>query len=123
MSSEGQAVDPAETLMHQKKADSSVALKSMQDRDRATTTADIVPLHVLDAGDTDPSIDSNGTPINNKDDEEAREFSKGRSWRFWAIIPSLMFTTLLSAVEVTGTYFQTPFDIYIVLSSETKKRF
>lgn len=27
----------------------------------------------------------------------------GKSWRFWAVIPSLMVTTLLSAVEVTGT--------------------
>ncbi|KAH8666575.1 major facilitator superfamily domain-containing protein [Xylariales sp. PMI_506] len=29
------------------------------------------------------------------------DFTKGKSWRFWAIFPSLMVTTLLSAMEVT----------------------
>ena len=33
------------------------------------------------------------------DDHE--DFAKGKSWRFWAIFPALMVTTLLSAAEVT----------------------
>ncbi|KAK3937033.1 major facilitator superfamily domain-containing protein [Diplogelasinospora grovesii] len=39
--------------------------------------------------------------MNNED--KAEDFTKGKSWRFWAIFPSLMVTTLLSAVEVTVT--------------------
>ncbi len=35
-------------------------------------------------------------------DDIAEDFSKGKSWRFWAIVPSLMVTALLSAMEVTG---------------------
>ena len=53
-------------------------------------------------GNTNSNIDTNETQSDNKQDGEAQGLSNGRSWRFWAIIPSLMFTTLLSAVEVTG---------------------
>lgn len=33
--------------------------------------------------------------------EEEEDFRKGKSWRFWAIFPALMVTTLLSAAEIT----------------------
>lgn len=35
------------------------------------------------------------------DSAEEEDFTKGKPWRFWAIFPSLMITTLLSAMEVT----------------------
>jgi hypothetical protein len=37
-------------------------------------------------------------------DDAPEDFIKGKSWRFWAVFPSLMITTLLSAMEVTGKF-------------------
>jgi len=50
-----------------------------------------VDLSVADANEA--SSESGGVETN---------FKSGKSWRFWAIFPALMVTTLLSAMEVTG---------------------
>lgn len=44
-------------------------------------------------------------------DDAPEDFVKGKSWRFWAVFPSLMITTLLSAMEVTGTFTSTTQDV------------
>jgi hypothetical protein len=51
----------------------------------------------------------------NNTDTRKENFLKGKSWRFWAIFPSLMVTTLLSAVEVTG---RLPAIIYLTTTSD-----
>ncbi|KAH6706876.1 hypothetical protein VD0002_g3062 [Verticillium dahliae] len=47
------------------------------------------------------SISGDGVQQPTKDKNEEEDFAKGKSWRFWAIFPAIMFTTLLSAIEVT----------------------
>jgi hypothetical protein len=44
---------------------------------------------------------SNGHGDVDSADSAEEDFTKGKPWRFWAIFPSLMITTLLSAMEVT----------------------
>lgn len=50
------------------------------------------------------SVNEKANPTAEEAERPPEDFTKGRSWRFWAIFPSLMITTLLSAVEATGAY-------------------
>lgn len=50
---------------------------------------------VKPVGDDNTMSASDDTPAADK------AFTTGKGWRFWAIFPSLMITTLLSAMEVT----------------------
>ena len=58
------------------------------------------------------SVDEKANPAAEEVDKTPEDFTKGRPWRFWALFPSLMITTLLSACEATGAYSQwNPTDI------------
>ncbi|KAL2128434.1 hypothetical protein VTI74DRAFT_9187 [Chaetomium olivicolor] len=46
-------------------------------------------------------VNEKANPATEEADKTPEDFTKGRPWRFWAIFPSLMITTLLSAVEAT----------------------
>lgn len=53
------------------------------------------------AGDTRASSVNENDTASAGEDTANMDFTKGKSWRFGAIFPSLMVTTLLSAMEVT----------------------
>ena len=52
------------------------------------------------------SVNEKANPATEEAANTPEDFTKGRPWRFWAIFPSLMLTTLLSAAEATGAYSQ-----------------
>lgn len=59
---------------------------------------------ILVLEDTRPNLNANEKTTATEQNGAPPNFAAGKSWRFWAIFPSLMVTTLLSAVEVTGAF-------------------
>lgn len=52
-------------------------------------------------GEVNARRSSENADLDTADSAKEQDFTKGKPWRFWAIFPSLMITTLLSAMEVT----------------------
>jgi len=80
-----------------------ISTQWMVDVEWIATLAPVQELPVSDRASASASASANEKTSTTEPDAAAAEnFAAGRSWRFWVIFPSLMVTTLLSAVEVTG---------------------